>query len=407
MLIMANPSQNKKLTKKQKLLMTIGFAAVLIIFVVFISIMSLGTNTDSQTQSYEDAKDKSGDPADPSYEANLYRSRFRENTDLQTPPATPDKAPSATGTIQTANVSQPQSNNTQTQSQERDQFAENVLRMKQQAYMEALNSKTTVRVDALSDNNSPPRGSSAPDYASIAEQLAAASKEENGELYANMQQNKEKFVNTERTFGYSTQTREAALSQTEIKAGMILPAVLVTEINSDLPGLITAQITEDVRDSLTGRKILIPRGSKLIGSYDSQVAMGQERVLVVWNRVQFPDTSTLALGNMGGTDGMGQSGFNDEVNNHYLRIFGNATLLAIIGAGFQLSQPDNNSNNGNNGMTAREQMIAEIGRQWSTVGTEVVRRNLNIQPTLHIRAGYKFNVLVNKDIILPEYQPNH
>ncbi|EAV9038311.1 TrbI/VirB10 family protein, partial [Salmonella enterica] len=358
-------------------------------------------------QSYEDAKDKSGDPADPSYEANLYRSRFRENTDLQTPPATPDKAPSATGTIQTANVSQPQSNNTQTQSQERDQFAENVLRMKQQAYMEALNSKTTVRVDALSDNNSPPRGSSAPDYASIAEQLAAASKEENGELYANMQQNKEKFVNTERTFGYSTQTREAALSQTEIKAGMILPAVLVTEINSDLPGLITAQITEDVRDSLTGRKILIPRGSKLIGSYDSQVAMGQERVLVVWNRVQFPDTSTLALGNMGGTDGMGQSGFNDEVNNHYLRIFGNATLLAIIGAGFQLSQPDNNSNNGNNGMTAREQMIAEIGRQWSTVGTEVVRRNLNIQPTLHIRAGYKFNVLVNKDIILPEYQPNH
>ena len=249
-------------------------------------------------------------------------------------------------------MSQPQSNSTQTQSQERDQFAENVLRMKQQAYMEALNSKTTVRVDALSDNNSPERGSSSPDYASIAEQLAAASKEENGELYANMQQNKEKFVNTERTFGYSTQTREAALSQTEIKARMILPAVLVTEINSDLPGLITAQITEDVRDSLTGRKILIPRGSKLIGSYDSQVAMGQERVLVVWNRVQFLDTSTLALGNMGGTDGMGQSGFNDEVNNHYLRIFGNATLLAIIGAGFQLSQPDNNSNNGNNGMTA-------------------------------------------------------
>jgi type IV secretion system protein VirB10 len=124
--------------------------------------------------------------------------------------------------------------------------------------------------------------------------------------------------------------------------------------------------------------------------------------MVAWHRLQFPDGDTMELGNMGGADQAGYAGFNDKVNNHYWRIFGSAALLSLISAGAQLSQPDESGNGSE--ITANELLAAELGRQWGQVGQEMTRRNLNIQPTLEIRPGYRFNVMVNKDLILEPYR---
>jgi len=218
----------------------------------------------------------------------------------------------------------------------------------------------------------------------------------------NLRARKDEFRETERTYGYSTEFRQAQLTPYEVRVGSVIPAVMIGGINSDLPGEIIAQVSQNVRDTRTGQHILIPQGSRLIGTYDSHIAMGQRRVMVGWHRIQFPDGSTMELGNMGGVDQAGYAGFTDKVNNHYWRIFGNATLLSLISAGAQLSQPEDDNNDET---TANETLAAEMGRQWSQVGQQMVRRNLNIQPTLEIRPGYQFNVMVNKDLILEPYEP--
>jgi type IV secretory pathway VirB10-like protein len=132
--------------------------------------------------------------------------------------------------------------------------------------------------------------------------------------------------------------REATLSPYEVKAGTIIPGVMISGINSDLPGMIIAQVRENVYDSATGRHLLIPQAARLIGTYDNGVSMGQSRVLVGWNRIIYPDGSSLDLGKMPGADAGGQAGFEDRVNNHYWKVFGNALLLSIFSAGIQLSK---------------------------------------------------------------------
>jgi type IV secretory pathway VirB10-like protein len=217
----------------------------------------------------------------------------------------------------------------------------------------------------------------------------------------NLWDRKAEFQSTTKKYGYSAEFRKPQLTPFELRVGTVIPAVLVTTINSDLPGEIIAQISQNVRDTKTGKYVLIPQGSKLIGTYDSQVAMGQTRAMIAWHRIQFPDSSTLALGGMGGTDQAGAAGFTDTVNNHYAKVFGNAALLSLISAASQLSQPDN----GDGELTANQQLAAELGRNWGQVGQQMVKRNMNIQPTLEIRSGYRFNVMVNKDMIMQPYQP--
>src|SRR5690606_12184961 len=124
----------------------------------------------------------------------------------------------------------------------------------------------------------------------------------------------------------------------EVKAGSLVPAVLITQANSDLPGQLIAQVRENVFDTATGAHLLIPQGTRAIGVYDSLVAFGQERVLVAWQRLIFPDGSSLNLESMPGTDLAGAAGFHDRVRRDYVRIFGGAILLSAISAGLQISQ---------------------------------------------------------------------
>ena len=200
---------------------------------------------------------------------------------------------------------------------------------------------------------------------------------------------------------YSEYSRVPALAELEIKAGTIIPSTLISGINSDLPGQIVAQVRQNVYDSKTGQHLLIPAASKLIGDYDSSVAYGQERALVAWHRIIYPDASTVLLNTAPGTDPGGYAGFHDKVNNHYWRLYGNAIMVALFSAGMELGTNDSSSVWEDD---PKEEAKAEFAQQLGQLGMQMAQRNLDIQPTLEIRPGYRFNVFVTKDIILPPWK---
>ena len=196
---------------------------------------------------------------------------------------------------------------------------------------------------------------------------------------------------------YLGRERKAALGKYEVKAGWLIPAVLEQQLDSDLPGLIRALVRENVYDTVSGKYILIPAGSRLVGIYNSHVGYGQKALQAVWRRVIFPDGSSLSLGGFEGDDSQGAAGFRDQVDNHWARIFSGALLTSLFAAGIELSQGQNSSV-----LTQPsygQQIGQAVGQQVGQVGVEVTRRNLNIQPTLIVRPGYRFFVRVEKDLL--------
>jgi type IV secretory pathway VirB10-like protein len=196
---------------------------------------------------------------------------------------------------------------------------------------------------------------------------------------------------------YLGREREAARGRYEVKAGWLIPAVLEQQLNSDLPGLIRALVRENVYDTVTGKYVLIPAGSTLVGIYNSHVGYGQKALQAVWRRVIFPDGSSLSLGGFEGDDSEVAAGFRDQVDNHWGRIFSGALLTSLFAAGIQISQGQNSSV-----LTQPsygQQIGQAVGQQIGQVGVEVTRRNLNIQPTIIVRPGYRFFVRVEKDLL--------
>lgn len=185
-----------------------------------------------------------------------------------------------------------------------------------------------------------------------------------------------------------------------VQAGTIIPASLITGIRSDLPGLITAQVTENVYDSPTGRFLLIPQGGRLIGVYDSQVAFGQSRVLLVWTRLIMPNGRSIVLERQQGADTAGYSGLEDEVDNHWGRLFGAALLSTLLSAGSELGSNSTSSGSNSDLIQALRRGASDGASQ---TGQQVVRRNLNVQPTLTIRPGFLVRVIVNRDLVLEPY----
>ncbi|TWI46167.1 type IV secretion system protein VirB10 [Pseudomonas duriflava] len=191
-------------------------------------------------------------------------------------------------------------------------------------------------------------------------------------------------------------TQEAPKTPYVIQAGFVIPGIMITGINSDLPGQVTAQVAQDVSDTPTGKWVLVPQGTRLVGTYGSDVAYGQNRVMVAWQRLVFPDGKTMDIGSMPGADSAGYSGFHDLTNNHLLRLFGSAFLMSGITAGISLSQ---DSSSGYGQETASSAMSEALGQQLGQVTSELIRKNLNVSPTLEIRPGYRFNVTVTKDMV--------
>ena len=241
---------------------------------------------------------------------------------------------------------------------------------------------------AVSLAGSPPRND--PDYDSQNMQTAKAA------FLASAEQQK--------ADDYLRSTRTAPLSTYEIKAGWEIPAVLEQSLNSDLPGDIKALVTSGVFDTATGRYLLIPQGSRLVGKYDSRVAYGQDGVQVVWDRIIFPDASSVDINGMVGLDSHGNSGLRYDVDHHYKRLFGFAALTSAFSAAFDLSQ--RNTQSALTSPSVSNTATASVGRDMSETGAQITRRNLNVQPTIKVPVGYKFTVRVNRDILFDApYEP--
>lgn len=196
---------------------------------------------------------------------------------------------------------------------------------------------------------------------------------------------------------WKLQSQVANSTPYTITTGFVIPAVMITGINSDLAGNIIAQVSQNVYDTATGRHLLVPQGTKLFGTYGNEIQFGQERVLVAWNRLVFPNGNTLDLGQMLGADMAGFGGFTDQVNNHYWKLFKGAFLLSMVTA--SVTYADNKYNTGNSeAQSATSAMSESLGTELGQVTTELIRKHMNISPTLEIRQGYRFNVVVSKDI---------
>jgi type IV secretory pathway VirB10-like protein len=191
-----------------------------------------------------------------------------------------------------------------------------------------------------------------------------------------------------------------------LQTSFTIPALLIAGMESQLPGMIIGQVSQDVFDSPSGRYLLIPKGSRLVGEYSNAISFGQSRIFVAWQRIIFPNGSTLDLGAMEGADGQGEAGFHDTVNNHFLTIFGSALLMSAFTAGVTLSQPQNSYNGTPSASSALSQAL---GQQLGTATSQLLERNLSVPPTLKIRQGYRFNIVVVKDLIFnkPYVVPNY
>ncbi len=216
----------------------------------------------------------------------------------------------------------------------------------------------------------------------------------------NMQTAKATFLASaqqRKTDDYLGSTRTAPLGSYEIKAGWEIPAVLEQSLNSDLPGDIKALVTSNVFDTATGRYLLIPQGSRLVGKYDSRISYGQDGVQVAWDRIVFPDASSVDINGMVGLDSHGNAGLRYDVDHHYKRLFGFAALTSAFSAAFDLSQ--RNTQSALAYPSVGDTATASVGREVSQTGAMITRRNLNVQPTIKVPVGYKFTVRVNRDIL--------
>ncbi|MDT9598592.1 TraB/TrbI/VirB10 family type IV secretion system protein [Sphingosinicella rhizophila] len=185
----------------------------------------------------------------------------------------------------------------------------------------------------------------------------------------------------------------SAPSPWTLSAGSVIAASLITGLNSDLPGLVTAQVTENAYDSFTGRTLLVPQGSRLMGSYDSVVAFGQKRALVVWQRIILPDGSSIRIDNVPATDTAGYAGLADKVDAHTWQLLKGVALSTLLGVGTELTVGSTESD--------LVQAIRESAQQsGARAGDQLVSRNLNVQPTIRVRPGWSLRVVVHKDIVL-------
>ena len=189
---------------------------------------------------------------------------------------------------------------------------------------------------------------------------------------------------------------QAPASRNVVQAGAVIPAALLTGLRSDLPGQITAQVTEAVYDSPTGKILLIPQGARLIGQYDAQVAFGQSRALLVWNRIVMPNGRSIVLERQPGADPEGYAGLEDQVDNHWGQLFKAALLSTILSVGSEAGTSDDENS-----------LVQAIRRgasdSFSQTGRQVVGRSLNIQPTITVRPGFPVRVIVTRDLVMEPY----
>ena len=313
--------------------------------------------------------------------------------------------------------------------QSRRQRIEAMRAAKDQMFTDAVRAPTNIKMAAARSAGSPgggdANGSTAQRLEALRGQIAAAAAQGSGPSSADMQslaalqgqmaanggggnatgqqqpgRDLGQFANKQGGDRWQLDSKPAApRTRYQLTAGFVIPGMLISGINSELPGQIVAQVSQNVYDSATGKYLLIPQGARLVGSYSADVQYGQSRVLIAWQRIVFPDGKAMDLGAMPGSDSAGYGGFKDQVNNHYLRIFTSALFMSAVTAGATLSQPQSNfQTNGNQRQSAGSALSEALGQQLGQATAMMIQKNLNISPTLMIRPGFRFNVVVTKDL---------
>jgi len=216
--------------------------------------------------------------------------------------------------------------------------------------------------------------------------------------------------------GEANVTLHPPASPYTVMTGSIIPAVLVSGINSDLPGPILAQVSQNVFDSASGRSLLIPQGTRLVGIYCNASTYGQQRVQIAFQRLIFPDTSSMDLPQMPGGDQAGYAGITDQVNNHYLSTFGTAAVTSLISAGQMIGQMAAFGGGGTYGSygyyqpnqwaMAGETAGSAASGQMGSLGEQMMGNGLNRPATIEIRPGYEFNVMLTEDLVFPAAYKN-
>ncbi len=284
-----------------------------------------------------------------------------------------------------------------------DTEIERIRQEKTQDFEEAVKAKSAIMVDSTRlNNNKPPRALPANQDVTMDIDVASHFK---AQLQALQQKQNARPValnigGEENEMRWHLNSRlENPNSRFELRAGSVIPGVMVSGITSELPGQIIGQVSQNVYDTPTGKHLLIPQGTKLIGVYSSDVSFGQNSVLVAWQRLVFPDGKALDIGSMPGSDSAGYAGYRDQVDHHYARIYGSALLMSGIVAGITYSQNINQPNQyGFAQPTAGSVLSQALGQQLGEVTSQLVSKNLNVSPTINIRPGYRFNIIVVKDL---------
>ncbi len=211
----------------------------------------------------------------------------------------------------------------------------------------------------------------------------------------NGQSDKRAFLERDSDDIYNSHGLVSPRSPYQVMAGNLIPASLVTGLNSDLPGQVIGQVTENVFDTVTGQHLLIPQGSRLIGRYDSVIAFGQSRALVVWTRLILPNGDSIQLDNLPGSDSQGFAGLKDKVDKHTWQFIKGAALSSLLSVGSELASDDGDR---------LTRALQNAGQDTANIaGQRIIDRNLNVQPTLTVRQGWRFNVIVSRDLILKPY----
>ena len=196
---------------------------------------------------------------------------------------------------------------------------------------------------------------------------------------------------------YNAHALQKPASPYQLMAGTVISASLITGLNSDLPGFVIAQVTEPVHDTVSGKHLLIPQGARLIGKYDARVSFGQNRALIVWQRIIRPDGSSIVIENLPATDQSGYAGLSDEVDNHTWQLVRGIALATLLNVGTELSFGGEE----NDLLKALQQ---GFGQTTNRAASQIVERQLNVQPTIKVRPGWPLRVFVQKDLVLKPYQ---
>lgn len=252
-----------------------------------------------------------------------------------------------------------------------------------------MNSGTALRPPA---SDAPP-----PSAAELATKAGQGLTDRSSELIPSAQARKLAFVATKPdTNTVNPHSLSPAPSACTVMAGSIIPASLITGLNSDLPGETLAQVTENVYDTVSGECLLIPQGTRLVGKYDSVVAYGQKRALVVWGRLILPNGNSIVIDNLPATDVAGYAGLEDEVDIHTWQLLKGIAMSTLLGVGTQLTL-------GNTGGDLVKALRESIQQSTNRAGQRLVEREMDVQPTITVRPGWPLRVIVSKDLVLKPY----